>query len=151
MYVCYSLYPITSQVYVCMLQSLSNNIKVYVCMLQSLSNKAYIHILVMLLDKDCSIHTYTLMLFDKDCSIHHKYMYVCYSLYQITSQVYVCMLQSLSNNIKVYVCMLQSLSNNIKVYVCIFFLLFLVFIQEIHIHRSTNTSQFKLCSLICLQ
>ena len=45
-------------------------------------------------------------------------MYVCYSLYQITSQVYVCMLQSLSNNIKVYVCMLQSLSNNIKVYVC---------------------------------
>ena len=32
-----------------------------------------------------------------------------------------------------------------------FFLLFIVFIQEIHIHKSTNTSQFKLCSLICLQ
>ena len=30
-----------------------------------------------------------------------------------------------------------------------FFLLFIVFIQEIHIHKSTNTSQFKLCSLIC--
>ena len=42
----------------------------------------------------------------------------------------------------------SSVSTKYFLFVC---LLFIVFIQEIHIHKSTNTSQFKLCSLICLQ